>query len=205
MVSSITGIVKSCEKQAILLDIGSLGLTVQVPNGTVFVAGQTEKVTVHTYFHWSQENGPSLFGFLTELERTVFLLIISCSGIGPKIGLAVLDSLGPQRFLDAINTSNDSVLSKVSGIGAKKAEQIIVQLKHKVAQLIKSGVDLGENQSAQHWTMLSEVLSSLSYSPAEVARTLKHLNDTYMGVQEELSFDKLMRHALSFLSKHKQI
>lgn len=202
MVSYLTGIVKCREKQLLVLDIGSMGLVVHVANAALFGATNQESITVHTYFHWNQENGPTLFGFLTELERTVFLLIIGCSGIGPKIGLAVLDGMGPQRFLDAIQTSNDSALSKVSGIGAKKAEQMIVQLKHKVAQLVKSGVDMGDQSSAVHWNTVSEVLESLSYSPVEIARTIKYLNDTH--VQEDLSFDKLMRHALSFLSKQKQ-
>jgi Holliday junction DNA helicase RuvA len=201
MVNYITGIVKVCEKQLITLDIGSMGLAIQVPNASAFTVQEHEKITVYTYVHWNPENGPALFGFLTELERTVFLLVIGCSGIGPKIALAVLDGMPPHQFLDAIQTGNEGALSKISGIGAKKAEQMIVQLKHKVAQLLKSGIDLGDQGSATQWNTISEVLSSLNYSPTEINRTIKYLNDNH--VQEALSFDKMMRHALSFLSKHK--
>jgi Holliday junction DNA helicase RuvA len=201
MVNYITGVVKVREKQLITLDIGAMGLAVHVPNASLFTAQEHEKITVHTYFHWNQENGPTLFGFLTELERTIFLLVIGCSGIGPKIALAVLDGMLPHQFLDAIQTGNEGALSKISGIGSKKAEQMMVQLKHKVAQLLKSGIDLGCHGSAPQWNTISEVLSSLNYSPIEINRTIKYLNDNH--VQEAFSFDKMMRHALSFLSKHK--
>ena len=57
---------------------------------------------LHTYLHWNQEQGPSIFGFASDIEREVFLLIISCSGIGPKIGLAVLAQIGSQSFIRAV-------------------------------------------------------------------------------------------------------
>ena len=91
---------------------------------------------MQTYMHWNQDNGPTLYGFNSILEKTVFLLIISCSGIGPKIGLAVLHHLEPATFVQAIIEENIKVLSSISGIGAKKAEQICVALKHKVAKLL---------------------------------------------------------------------
>lgn len=200
MVSDITGIIKKRENQSITLDVGCMSFAVQVANSSAFYAGSDTKITVHTHLHWHQENGPTLYGFVTELDRTVFLLIISCSGIGPKIALAILDGLGAQLFLNAIQTGNEGALSKVSGIGAKKGEQLIMQLKYKVAQLLKSGIDLGDVGSAAQWHNIAEVLTTLGYSSSEVSRVLKHLNDTY--VQENLPFDKLMRHALAFLSKH---
>lgn len=197
MLAYITGTVKAIMNQAITLDVGILGLSMQVPNPNGFQIEQ--KVTVHTYVHWNQEQGPSLFGFLTELDRTVFLLIISCSGLGPKIGLAVLNQLGPNKFLQAIQKGDDAALSKVNGIGAKKAEQIIVQLRHKVATLLKSDIDLGDDGSLEQWTNVADVLVSLNYSRPEVTKAMKHLGDTYSD--STLPFDQLMRHALSFLSK----
>src|SRR5260221_7510594 len=143
MVDYVVGIVKELRDQEIVLDVGVMGIALQVPHDQSFA--QNGAIKVYSYLHWNAENGPSFFGFASTLERSVFRVIISCSGIGPKIALAVLADLGAQGFLQAIVAENDQMLSKVNGIGKKKAEQIIVQLKHKVASLIESGmVDMSE-------------------------------------------------------------
>src|SRR5579885_3374603 len=147
MLNYINGTIKSIDEKQVVMDLGPIALSVQVPSERAFSLGQ--QMILHTYLHWNQEQGPTLFGFASELERTVFLLVISCSGIGPKIALAVLDQLGPKLFLDAVQTGNEAALSNVSGIGQKKAEQIIVQLRHKVAKLLKSGVEIEETGAAK--------------------------------------------------------
>lgn len=197
MIYTITGVAKALYDQALLVDIGSLGFLIQVPQSSSFQSGNT--ITLHTYLHWNQEQGPTFFGFATEIEREVFLLIISCSGIGPKIGLAVLAQIGSQSFIRAIQQEDIAALSKVSGIGVKKAEQIIVQLKHKVAHLIKLGVQLDVGGDLSSWHTIGEVLESLNYSRSEISMAMKHLTQEYPNTQ--LPFDQLMRHALSFLSK----
>jgi len=197
MIHMITGVIKAQYDQAIMVDIGTLGFLVQVPQNAGLEVGST--VSLHTYLHWNQEQGPSIFGFNTDVEREVFLLIISCTGIGPKIGLAVLAQLGYQAFIRAVQQEDILALSKVSGIGAKKAEQIIVQLKHKVARFIKSGVQLDDEGQSASWNTVTEVLESLSYSRTEISLAMKHLKQEHPNTQ--LPFDQLMRHALSFLSK----
>ena len=149
--------------------------------------------------HWNQENGPTLYGFNTSLEKTVFLLITSCSGIGPKIAMALLAQLGAAPFLEAVQTANESALSAVSGIGAKKAEQIIVHLKHKVAKLVESGINLGATPLLEERHYIGQVLKSLNYSRQEISAALNYLNDQHPT--STLAFDQLMRQALAFLSK----
>ena len=76
MISTITGLIKASYDQSLLIDIGSFGFLIQVPQGSGFQIGNS--ITLHTYLHWNQEQGPSLFGFASDIEREVFLLIISC-------------------------------------------------------------------------------------------------------------------------------
>ena len=197
MIHMLNGTIQEAGDGYVALEAGSVALLVQVPQSSCFALGQSVKL--QTYMHWNQEQGPSLFGFSTLLERSVFQLIISCSGLGPKIGLAILADLGAKSFLEAVHTGNEDALTKVNGIGAKKAEQMIVQLKHKVAKLIDSGVELGEADSLGQWQTVSQVLQSLNYSRGEIAAAIKHVNDQPAAAQ--LSFDQLMRHALSFLAK----
>lgn len=180
---------------------GSLGYAIYVPQPHFFAQGS--EVVVYTYMHWNQEQGPSLFGFLSELEKTVFLLIISCSGIGPKIALAVLSELAPVQFLQAVQEGNVKALSAVSGIGPKKAEQIILYLKDKVAKLIQNqnlaGMAGGESQVLAEWSNISQVLQSLNYSKGEIEAAMRHVGKE--GAGKQLLFEELLRKALSFLSK----
>ena len=154
-----------------------------------------KKLILLVHMHWNQENGPALFGFSTILEKNVFLMITSCSGLGPKLAMAVLAQLGAAEFLEAVQSANEDALSDVSGIGAKKAEQIIVQLKHKVAKLIESGIHLGASTTLEKRHEISQVLKSLNYSRPEIAAAMNYLNENYPGTQ--VAFDQLVRHALA--------
>lgn len=199
MFAHLSGTIKSLSTQLLVVDVNSIGFSVQVARETSFTLEQ--KVHLHTHMHWNQEQGPSLFGFATEAERTVFLLLISCSGVGPKLALAVLADLGVAPFLEAVQAGNESALSSVSGIGEKKAEQIIVHLKHKVAKLMSSGV-VATFEGAkvdERWHEISQVLQTLNYSRPEISAAMNYVRETCAGKQEP--FDQMMRHALSFLSK----
>ncbi len=197
MIHMVQGTIQETGEGYIALESGIITLLIQVPQSAGFVLGQN--IRLQTHLHWNQEQGPSLFGFATALDRSIFQLIISCSGLGPKIALAILADLGGKSFLEAVHTGNEDALTKVSGIGAKKAEQMIVQLKHKVAKLLDSGVELGQTDTLGQWQTVSQVLQSLNYSRGEISAAIKHLNEQPATMQ--LSFDQLMRHALSFLAK----
>ena len=198
MISFISGKVKSVHGDIVVIDIGTVGLALRVACPTSFQVDQ--KTDLHTHMHWNQENGPTLFGFETAVEKQVFLLVIGCSGIGPKIGLAVLRDLGAERFLEAVQIEDDGVLSSVGGLGPKKVEQMIVQLRSKVTTLIKSGVAIQQGVS-KDWQNVSDVLTSLNYSRTEIVRAMKFLKKNYAGAP--VQFDGLVRHALSFLSKNR--
>ena len=197
MISYITGTVKTSAKQQITLQVGGFGLSVTVADTAPFALGKSATVLIHV--HWSVENGPSLYGFADELQRQVFILIIHCAGIGPKIALASLGSIGAKQFLLAIQTGDIQTLSKVNGIGTKKAEQIIVQLKHKIGTLIEGNSALDQTDSLVQWHTLGQALESLNYSRMEVDHALDHVKQGYG--QSDCSFDQLLRFALSFLAK----
>jgi len=198
MVDFFVGMVNISHDQEIIINLGVMGVAVQVPNAQLFE--QNVPLKIYSYFHWNSENGPSLFGFAQPLDRSVFKIIISCSGIGPKIALAVLADLGAQQFLHAISSGDDQMLSKVSGIGKKKAEQIIVALKHKVATLLESGsVEVSDIKQSSHFHDVSLALQSLNYSRPEIGRAMDFLKKNIKI--DTVTFDVLLRQALSYLSK----
>ena len=196
MISYITGKVITTAQQSVTVATGPFGLYIRVADPSLFQIGKEQ--TVYLHMHWNQEQGPSLFGFTSDLEKIVFLLIIGCSGIGPKIALTILCDLGAQTFLQALQAEDERILSKVTGIGTKKAEQIIVQLKHKVSKLIDSD-SMPSQGSTTHWHTLGQALESLNYSRTEISHALNQLKKS--SSKNDRTFDQLLRQALSFLSK----
>lgn len=195
MINFLQGSLAAYKDQSATIMVAGVGFQVFMLESS-FSVGQ--QIAVHVHLQWHQENGPVLYGFQTELEKTIFLLIISCSGIGPKIALAILSTLKPATFLKVIQTSDEKTLSSVNGIGAKKAEQMIVQLRHKVAKLIESGVVIDNDAEFNDLKNISDVLTSLSYSRAEISQALQFVKES---VEPNAPFDQLMRKALSYLSK----
>jgi len=197
MITHLTGRVQSREEGFLALEVHGVSFGVFMPDALACAVG--EELSIHTYMHWNADQGPTLFGFKRELDRKVFLMIISCSGIGPKIALSLLSDLGSERFLAAIRESNEKTLSSVNGIGAKKAEQIVVQLKHKVAKLITSDLQLDPAFKDSSMHTITEVLQSLNYSRQEISAALNYLRQS--AATEPVPFDGMMRKALSFLAK----
>lgn len=196
MLNLVRGYVKEINCQSITLQCNGLGLSIAVPNENFFILNQ--EIELYIYFHWHQENGPQLFGFLSKFSKEVFSLIISCSGIGPKIGLSILSQVKPEDFCRAIVFADSKALSAINGIGQKKAELMIMYLKDKINKILPL-----DNKADQSDIIkikeLSDVLDSLGYKKPEISNALnlvkneKNFNDA--------SFDELLRKSLVYLSK----
>lgn len=198
MINYLVGKIQRVGEKSLTLLVNGLGFEIFAPQAQNF--RENSDANLHTYMHWNQEKGPTLYGFQDELEKTIFLLIISCSKIGPSIAMSILSQMTSSEFIQIISQQDEKALSKINGIGVKKAEQIIVQLKHKIAKLISSG-ELKTEDSQQdftHWQNVNEVLESLNYSKPEITKTMKYLTEKHGG--QNIQLDQLIRSALSFLS-----
>ena len=200
MISCIQGKIISIAEQSIIVDVHGIGFHVYVPSSHSFSLENV--VVLHTYLHWNSELGPTLFGFNSSVEKKIFELVISCSGVGPKLALAVLRDLGVAEFLHAVSVQDIRSLSKVSGIGQKKAEQIAVYLKDKVNKFILSEkmVDTQSTTQTMHLKEVSDALSSLGYSRQEVTHAMTYLHE--QPDQHQYLFDQMFRKALAFLSRN---
>ncbi len=196
MIARLRGEVIEKGMQSITLDVQGVGYAVAVVDEHGYSIHQT--IDLHTYFHWNQENGPLLYGFNDALSKTVFAHILSCSGCGPKIALAILAHMPPQDFLRAIAVGNGSALSEVNGIGTKKAELMIMQLKDKVAK-IAPGNAVDKHDTLSKIRQVHEALAALRYKPAEITSALEYLNKQV--VIETSPIDELLKKGLSFLAK----
>jgi len=196
MIDSITGIIKEFDRETLIIAAESIHWSLKTPSSTI--APLNEKSCFYIHLHWHAENGPSLFGFNSKLERTIFNLIISCSGIGPKIALALLSELSTERLIKIIQQKDHTALSKVNGIGNKKAEQITLQLKHKIDTLIKTE-SIEIKKESKDWHNLQQVLASLGYKNQEIQKALSFINSN--KDMKDKTFDRLLQSSLSFLAK----
>jgi Holliday junction DNA helicase RuvA len=200
MIGVIEGHIMTVSEQAVVLQAHGVGFELAVLQSSGYVVEQTMRLFVH--MHWNQDQGPSLYGFQAERERDIFRLLISCSGLGPKMGMSVLQTLTPESVIQSIQSSDARTLSQVNGIGAKKAEQFILYLKPKVDALLASGaISHDDIAGAQHIHDLRDVLHSLGYTKSEISMVSTHL--AKQEQMQEVSFDYLMRKALQFLSQLK--
>ncbi len=117
--------------QAVIIDNGGIGYQVLVPLSTFYALPDEDcpvSLHIHTYV---REDALLLFGFHTGLEKEIFLLLISVSGIGPKLALNILSGIGPDELLEAMARGDALRLQSIPGVGKKTAERIALELKEK--------------------------------------------------------------------------
>ncbi len=195
MIERLEGMVVAQSDKTITVMASGIGFAVQVADVAQFPLQRM--VSVFTYMHWSQEKGVSIFGFVDEVSRHLFCLLITCQKVGPSIALSLIKQRNVVTLIQDIMTSNIAGLSSCQGIGAKKAEQIIYELKDKVGAL----AHLPEiaSSAVAHLRSVHEALISLGYSKQEVADAIGHLSAAYKNdTVPDLSI--LIRKALAFLS-----
>ncbi len=137
MIAELKGTLLRKNPANIVIDVAGVGYHAFIPLSTFRLIGQVGE-TIHIFTHMHvREDALDLFGFSSEGERTIFLELISVSGIGPKLGLAVLSGLSPEMFHRAVVDEDLGLLTSIKGIGKKTAQRLVVELKEKL-----SGMDV---------------------------------------------------------------
>lgn len=202
MIDYITGTIKDLKDNTATILVSGFGLSVTIPQHQELEIGKP--VELYSYMHWNAENGPSLYGFKDKLERIIFLLIIDCPKIGPKIAVNVLSQIKADDFIHIITSHDEKRLSSINGIGEKKAEHIIMHLKRKISKLLASGEIKPQESKTLEWQNVSEALQSLGYTRQEIVGAVTNLSKSISKEQQTDPFPELMRRALAFLSQKNQ-
>ena len=137
MIGYVRGVVTHLFKDACYVDVHGVGYRVYVPTTTRQLLVEGEESTLFTYLN-VREDAMQLYGFSTEDEYELFILLISVSGIGPKVGLGILSGMTPEAFKLAILNGQVAQLTKLPGIGKKSAERLVLELKDKLIPLASS-------------------------------------------------------------------
>ncbi len=176
MISHLSGIVLKKDIGFIILDVAGVGYKVYVSNATLSDIPAEGSAKVGLYTHLAvRENSMELYGFSDQNEMSLFELLIGVSGIGPKSALAILSLASAETLQTAISRSDTSYLTKVSGIGKKTAEKIVLELRDKVGAVGLSAPELKEDGD------VIEVLMSLGYPRDDAREALKGVTPEATG------------------------
>jgi len=167
MIAKIKGKIEYLKDNYVVVDVNGVGYKIFL---TVYAFGklvgqENTDLFIHTHV---REDALDLYGFLTLEELEMFELLISISGVGPKSGLGILTVATPKTIKTAILNEDSSILTKVSGVGKKTAERVILELKNKIADMPAS-----EKEGAASDMDAIEALTSMGYSVTEARDSLK--------------------------------
>ncbi len=201
MLYYISGELVMTDQSFAVIDAGGIGYKLTVTGNTLGkLAAQTGK-KARLYTHMAvREDAVELYGFYTTEELHAFRLLISVSGVGAKSAVSVLSLMTPERFALAVTTGDTKAIAKASGIGAKTAARIVLELKDKVAKEIScedADQALPEELSGGAGGKLSEAqnaLMVLGYTRAEAQYALK-------GISQDADLEGMIREALRKLMK----
>jgi len=171
MIASLQGTVVQNDSKYIILEVNNIGYKVFATADTLHNLTIGSNQRLFTYLA-VRENALDLYGFTSEKERNFFELLISISGIGPKGAINILSAVNSDALVNAIQTGSISHLTKVSGIGKKTAEKIVLELKDKIGGLVGEDITPGLSSDAD----AIEALKMLGYGAEEARESLKKIN-----------------------------
>jgi Holliday junction DNA helicase RuvA len=188
MIAMLTGQIAHKSPDHIVLDVNGVGYRVLIPFSTYYELPEEGSVSLH--IHTSvREDAIQLYGFRTRLEKSFFQLLISVSGIGPKLGRDILSNIQPTPLSQALSQGDIHKLSAIPGIGKKTAERLILELKEKVGKLDISPVPVAERREIPAVEVMDDVASALlnlGYKEPQVRKALGGINAANGGSVEEL-------------------
>ena len=200
MFYSLTGKLVHTEPGLAVLDVGGVAFKCFTSMSTLRnLPRLNETATLYTHLN-VREDALDLFGFLSQGELNCFKLLTGISGVGPKVGIAILSELTPEAVALAAAAGDAKRFTKANGVGAKLAQRIVLELKDKVKSLSASGLSMDDVQAggpsaSGNAAQAVEALVTLGYSPSDAAAAVGRLDS-------ELPPEELIRLALkSFASR----
>ena len=185
MIYCLTGKIVKKSMSAVVLSCGGVGYYAQCPASVAgALPGVGKEATLYTVTSVT-ENDVSLYGFATEEQQACFEMLTAVSGVGPKVGLAILSVMEPQRVALAISAGDHKAFKAANGVGPKLAQRIVLELKDKVAKGFVDGISLEDVAGAASGEPASQssaqaiaALVSLGYSQSEAALAISKIDAT---------------------------
>ncbi len=170
MIAAVRGQVLARKPDHVVVECAGVGYRMAVSSQTLKeVPGSGREVALLTHLVL-RDDAMQLYGFSTEEERELFLMLIGVQGVGPKVALAVLSGGAPRELLNAIATGDSARFQAVPGIGKRTADRVIVELREKVAGRVSDEIVITKSDDPR--TLARQGLESLGFSPQEADELL---------------------------------
>jgi len=191
MIATLEGTLEYCGIDSAVIKVGGVGVQVYLPGSTLIQIGALgDKISLYTHLYVKEDN-ISLYGFTSSEEVALFKNLISISGIGPRIALALLSKLSAEQLATAIISGNVALIDQVPGIGKKMANRLVVELRDKLEREWKeAALPLAPEDSDA-----IAALTSLGYSLREVIQVVSSIPNS-----SELSLEEKVKTALQELA-----
>jgi Holliday junction DNA helicase RuvA len=170
MIGRLTGRLATKSPDQVLLEVGGVGYLVRIPLSTFYELPEQESpasLWIHTHV---REDALALYGFLTERERELFLLLLGVTGIGPRVALTILSGIPPVELIDALRKQDVRRLVAIPGVGKKTAERMVLELAEKAANL--PGEEPGREPAGVSADDILSALVNLGYRKGEAEKTV---------------------------------
>lgn len=187
MIRTVRGSVVGHGRDHLIVDMGGaaggIGVKVFVPEPLALRQQQESLILLHTYLQ-VREDALTLFGFESEDELAMFELLLTVSGVGPRVALSTLSVLTPDALRMALANEEPALIARVPGIGKRTAEKIVVELKDKVKAPMSGLAGLAQMVDAD--AEVVDALIALGYSVVESQRAVQGLPKDVTGVEDRL-------------------
>ena len=183
MIATLRGEITQIEENALIVEVANLGIRVQVTTTLKEQMKVGENIFLYTHFV-VREDSMSLFGFETMDERALYTLLLSVSRVGPKLALAILSSISPDTVKRAILDEEYAILNRVSGVGKKTAQRIVLALQDKIkpSSILEEAGRMSDTDSE-----VMGALTALGYSIVEAQTAIQFIpKDAPDSIEERL-------------------
>ncbi|HUN56393.1 MAG TPA: Holliday junction branch migration protein RuvA [Smithella sp.] len=201
MIALISGKIAYKGISHVIVDVQGVGYRVFIPLTTFYELPEAgEPITLHVHTN-VKEDAINLFGFYTIQERDLFQLMISVSGIGPKMSMNILSGISAQELLGAISGGNVAKLVRIPGVGKKMAERLVLELKEKIVKKMMMEESPEAGVQNRHNDMIAEdVLSALVNLGYKNSVAQDALDKAIRASDGEMVMDKLLKKTLKILA-----
>jgi Holliday junction DNA helicase RuvA len=183
MIATLHGTIQLVQDGALVVVLGGLGLCVQVPTTVLEHAHVGRTIDLYTHLH-VRESEIALYGFGSQAELDLFLLLLGVSGVGPRTALAVLSTFSPETLKSAVSRGDISVLTRIPGIGRKTAERMLLDLRDKVGRADRSAWSMTAMQEGD--ADVINALTALGYSLSEAREALSAIPEGVTALDERI-------------------
>ena len=196
MIDQISGKIISINDNYVVLGVGGLGIKVNISANFASKLINEDLITLVTYLN-VREDALDLYGFKNDSERNLFLMLISISGIGPKLAVSILSGVELDELKSNILSGDIKSLTSIPGVGAKTAKRIIIELKDKLSKTTTTELGFEDDFGSKISKDVLSALVGLGYSESMATEVIKRIKPS----KSNKSIESLIKESLKILNE----